>query len=204
MKGDRLEPTPTMPDIGAGLDDAAVPITLCFWRCSAETVSRHRNPLFAAELGVVPERILMVDWMHTLSLGVYQNFLGHLFQAMFAANVWQLEGNMENRIKMSCIRLRAQLFQWYAEEAQEGRVHTRVQNLLPQMFGSPQDPHLGLHAAETNGMLAFAYYHLGTFATSLPNHAKWARAAQALLRGLQLIRSHKEVFPPEAIQEPWA
>ncbi len=45
-KGDRLEPTPAMPDVMA-FDTREPPVACCFWRASTDTLARHRNPLFA-------------------------------------------------------------------------------------------------------------------------------------------------------------
>eukprot|EP00969_Alexandrium_andersonii_P263012 11626552-Alexandrium_andersonii.AAC.1 len=68
--GDRLEPCEALPDVGA-LEDVQVPIKILFWRPSAETKARHRNPIFDDVLGTTL-CTLAVDTLHTLNLGVFQ------------------------------------------------------------------------------------------------------------------------------------
>jgi hypothetical protein len=87
LKGDRLEPSHTLPDI-AMFDNAALPITITFWRPSADTICRHRNPIFSDETGVTVQSCLLVDWLHTCSLGVFQDFLARLISDLVTANVW--------------------------------------------------------------------------------------------------------------------
>ena len=50
--GDRLEQN--LPDIGL-LEDLELPSEIIFWRCSRETLTRHRNPIFDLGLG-------FLDW----------------------------------------------------------------------------------------------------------------------------------------------
>ena len=72
-KGDRLEPSPAMPNIGAGFDMHDIfPVKLLFWRRKNETSSRHRNPLFEPETGINPYEVICIDGMHTNSEGTVQ------------------------------------------------------------------------------------------------------------------------------------
>jgi hypothetical protein len=87
QKGDRLEPSDSLPDISL-FDDAALPITVTFWRPSADTICRHRNPIFSLERGVTVQNCILVDWLHTCSLGVFQDYLAYLISALVTANVW--------------------------------------------------------------------------------------------------------------------
>ena len=71
LKGDRLEPIPTMIDIG-GFDGINMfPFSVCFWRRSLETVCRRRNPLFDERIGITIENVIAVDSLHTNAQGVY-------------------------------------------------------------------------------------------------------------------------------------
>ena len=74
--GDRLEPSREIPDTGAGFDNQCVfPITATFWRSSRETWAYHRNPLWNRRMGFTHDRRMAVDWLHSLSLGVFQLFV---------------------------------------------------------------------------------------------------------------------------------
>eukprot|EP00969_Alexandrium_andersonii_P246987 10915701-Alexandrium_andersonii.AAC.1 len=78
-KGDRLEPNDDLPDIGLYESLDAFPRTVLFWRPSRETKVRHRNPLFDgpthADVLGISVLSLAIDTLHTLNLGVYQEFV---------------------------------------------------------------------------------------------------------------------------------
>jgi hypothetical protein len=68
--GDRLEPGLDLQDI-SGIDKHAVfPLRVVFWRCSMETSTRHRNPLFMPQYGLDPAESLTVDNLHANNLGI--------------------------------------------------------------------------------------------------------------------------------------
>ena len=148
-KGDRLEPCPHMPDTGA------IDTIKESWRVSNETWAIHRNPLFSAETDIDME-CLSVDWLHTLSLGIFQDLLGLLVWALMEANVWRVGGARDARLQLSVNRLDNELFRFYREQAQQGIQHSRAQRLEPQMCGSADAPRCGLHGGETNCFLAFS------------------------------------------------
>jgi hypothetical protein len=60
LKGDRLEPSQTLQNISL-MEEAALPMTLVFWRHSKDTIARHRNPIFSAATGVTVQACLQVD-----------------------------------------------------------------------------------------------------------------------------------------------
>ena len=68
MSGDRLEPCEALRDIGK-FESLVVPVTVTFWRTADESLARHRNPLFSAELGTSPSRTLTIDVLHALYPG---------------------------------------------------------------------------------------------------------------------------------------
>ena len=153
-RGDRLAPNDNCRDI------ASIPrtngIELTFWRPSRETSSRHRCPLFGPETGLSPWN-LGLDWLHCLSLGVFQCWLGALVAELLAANAWDCQpGPVVATFENGVGRLREDLFAWYAVDAKQGRRHTQVQKLTPAMMGTPAKAAFGLHGAETNSFLAFA------------------------------------------------
>ena len=53
LRGDRLEPSDSVRDVGATFDQHCPP-RVVFWRPSAETLTHHRSPFFCAETGMTP------------------------------------------------------------------------------------------------------------------------------------------------------
>ena len=72
-KDDRLEPQAALRDI-AGFEKLAAPVTITFWRPTAETRSKHRNPLLGPRLGVSLTNVT-VDQLHAFSLGPVLDFV---------------------------------------------------------------------------------------------------------------------------------
>ena len=81
LKGDRLEPSLLLPDV-AQVDNLHGACRLTFWRRSEETLARHRNPLLTPHLCTI-SGCMQVDWLHAMSLGIFQDFLGALFTWRF-------------------------------------------------------------------------------------------------------------------------
>ena len=72
-KNDRLEPTLEFPDIG----ELSSGRPTLWWRSSLDGPARRRNPLLCKKAGA-SMRTFVVDWMHSLSLGVFPHLLGFL------------------------------------------------------------------------------------------------------------------------------
>ena len=72
LLGDRVEPSPDLPDVGA-LERISTPAWVLFWRPDDQTLANHRNPLLAAT--GVRIRSLALDTLHTLHLGGVQGLL---------------------------------------------------------------------------------------------------------------------------------
>jgi hypothetical protein len=194
MKGDRLEPTPEMPDIMA-FDTREPPVRCCFWRASTDTLARHRSPLFAADLHVSPNASFQIDWLHTLSLGIFQDYGAALMGRLFDANVWKCPGNIDARIKLSVGHIENDLFAFYAAEAKAGRNHSRVQRLDYGMFVKGGAYSLSLHGSETNGFLCFAVSQL-VERFKLPLGADYKPLAKLGLALVQ-IKSICDLDPPD-------
>eukprot|EP00974_Lingulodinium_polyedra_P029610 2853052-Lingulodinium_polyedra.AAC.1 len=76
VKGMRLEPFAGLRDV-AHLDTAVVPpggLDLLFWDRTRETSVKRRNPLFGEGTRITPQS-LAVDELHTLFLGVFQQYI---------------------------------------------------------------------------------------------------------------------------------
>ena len=203
-KGDRLEPSPFTPDIGASFNaDETRPLRAVFWRRSKETLARHRNPLFTMASYITPERCLVFDFLHGMALGVFKRFMAWLVWELIRANAWQFEGlgGIEMRLEHSVPHIRRNLFHWYDLEHAAGREHTRVQDLKGSMFGTNANIALNLHGAETVGFLAFGAYVLQHYGTYLgDNQALATEAWTSLDMVRRLTKEHPVSFPNHALQ----
>ena len=89
--GDRLSPTPSMPDV-ANLRYQTVPTVLVFWRRRLEIGTgvimnsiSFRNPLFD---DVNPRDLLHLDTLHTFYLGPAKHYVAHVFWRAMDANLY--------------------------------------------------------------------------------------------------------------------
>ena len=64
LKHDRLEPSRTLPDVVKIFEVTVFPFPIVVWRSSADSLARHRNPLFSEELGITICDTLTVDTLH--------------------------------------------------------------------------------------------------------------------------------------------
>lgn len=194
-KGDRLCPGGDITDVGQ--IDTLNPQSACrllFWRRSAETFVRHRNPIFSEETGILPENVLVMDWLHTLSLGVYKYFISFVWHALFDVDAFSVgQCAPEEFFFKSVARLRAVLFRWYDDETAAGREHSRVQNLTPEMVGRSAAHKLGTWGAETNGLLLFTDHLLRTLGDKIRADAllrSMVRGCGALIGIHNIIKEH--------------
>ena len=206
--GLRLEPTPTMPDVGEAVDNnSTADSTLVFWDRSKETITQRRNPLFSEETGIGPE-IFVPDWLHCLSLGCYKRWIIFVWHVLFDKNVFGVDrvlASTTDAFLQSCVLfLKELLFQWYGAEKTAGRDHARVQNLTTGMVGANADHDLGSWGAETNGLLFFTEHLLERYGELLEaqQRQRLVRGTSSLLGVHRLIKTYKTGTMPHAqIQE---
>lgn len=199
--GDRVEPSIAVPDVGF-LVCLFGTLSVTFWRPSLETAYRHRCAIFGSSTRLSAWN-LGVDWLHCLSLGVFQFWLAELIADLLACNAWCVAGAAAARYELGVAHLREELFGWYRSESSQGRHHTRVQRLVPSMFGSlePGKRTCHLHGAETNSFLAFSEVLLSRHGHKLGDRsAHHVEAGFALKRILARIRRYPRVFPMAEIQ----
>ena len=146
-------------------------LKLLFWRHADATLTHHRNPLFNASLGITPEDVLVPDWLHTLSLGVYKRIIAFVWHTLFTFNIFDVDGCAVKHVFLrACVdALRGKLFAWYKDEASAGRNHAKVQALTVGMVGESERHLLGSWGAETNGLLFFTRYLLVEFGEKVPD-----------------------------------
>ena len=73
LKVDSLEPDESMPDV-ALVDGLRAPCSLLFSRRNNTPAIHHRNILLSEKTSLTPEQRLALDWLHCLSLGVFQSY----------------------------------------------------------------------------------------------------------------------------------
>lgn len=198
LKGDRLEPSCTVMDTGRGFSQAN-PRKCVFWRARPGQITHHRNPLFAQETGVTLERSLVVDYLHSQSLGVIKYFLAWLLWKLLDANAWAAQDTAaEARLETSVQRMKGELFKFYERESKSGRNHTRVQDLTSKMVGGSEDqPRLRLHGSEMNGILFFAGHLLQRYGHLLGASQAPSERAQRAFAQLHIIVGQYRVVVPD-------
>ena len=150
LKGDRLEPTSAHPDTAA-IDDCLVfPLRLVFWRVANQTSVRFRSPLFSRRSHILPER-LCVDELHTMHLGVFQDFILAVVWQAIAVDVWGMRGGLAEEAYRTLMvnRMRASLTAWYQRQKREFRDKPvyELQDFRVTVLGTPDRPHLQAKAA---------------------------------------------------------
>lgn len=204
LRGDRLEPWSGCQDILEFDRLTKFPATVLFWRKSLEGVAHHRNPIFAAFTGILPGSTIALDWMHTLSLGVFQTWAALVVHSLIEVDAWATGcTEFSARLAASTYRL-ASDFQRFVRTANSttGRNLTEATHLKPESFGTKATPKCGLKAGETNAFLEYmAMEFLPTRAALLGGEGKLlSQAGKHLFSILQLIRKHPKTAPASMIQ----
>ena len=126
-----------------------------------------------------------MDFLHNFSKGIFQFFCADFFHMIVANDVLQTGLIVwDPLVARSVQHVRAQLFHWYAAETKAGRVRTQVQQLVPGMFGTHQNPTFDLHASETNHVLPCVRTPLEKYGPRIPNRNLWQRGIDSLLAAL--------------------
>jgi hypothetical protein len=194
LRRDRLEPSRGFPHVG-DFEFRQPPFLVTFWRRRAETATRHKNPIFGPATGLGPRKIGL-DWLHILSLGIIQILLMNLIWDLVTSNVFGFDGSAQNVFELTIHRLKGHLTRWYNSEATEGRLHTRVQQPIPTMFGTNSARKFALHGAETNGFLKFCFAALRRWTGLGPKQQHYFDGCGALVTIVDLIREHPRVMEP--------
>ena len=146
-KGMRLEPWAGLRDV-AQLDSACVPaegLRVLFWNQAAEGMTHHRNPLFSEATHLGPQS-LCADELHTMFLGVFQDYILGVFWAVLSEDCYDVGAGMpaEALTELGVERLRKDLFAWYKRakaENPEMPVY-ELQYLEPSSLGTKAKPAL--------------------------------------------------------------
>jgi hypothetical protein len=154
---DRLEPSETLPDIGAVEHIEDFPCTIIFWRAAQETMTRHRNPIFDREIGVTPARTLTIDVLHAFFLGLLNVWARISIWKLILSGAYGSLGTSYENTRAAVLILRDCLMTFYrryhVEHASE--TLTRVADLTEKMLGTSSDQKLKTKGAETWGVALF-------------------------------------------------
>lgn len=191
-KGDRLEPFAGNPDTSALDGRADFPFEVRFWRVSEETLVKHRCPLYSERSGIGPE-LICIDEMHTLHLGIFQDFILTVIWNIFDADVWRLKGTLSDDAYLAhaALVLRGRLFQWYRDEKR--RFPEKPLYELPDLtlanLGTRDRPALSSKAAESGTLVAFAFHLASVHRESLSRGPALVQAGRGLMDYLRITRS---------------
>ena len=198
-KGDKLVPSAELRNIH-DLLTVSHPRVLTFWRPKSATWMTGRNPLWNPATGVDPAAIFAIDWLHTLSLGVFGFYITLAIHMLLDVDNWSVrDGNEKSRGDASFNKVSAELKSWY-KMAEEGKRATQIQNLSFSLFGTRNDQGCRLKGSEANGFLVFLVTDVLPRSKAFPGKEQVLKAGNALLNIYRLIHQHSLKFRPAAIQ----
>ena len=198
--GDRLEPSPGVPDVGM-LGELPLPAEIVMWRSGSESLTKHRNPLFDEELGTLPQRCVVVGTLHCLYLGVMLVWCRVVLWMLVDAGIYGAMSTDEENIQTAVLVLRHNLMEFYKARHRErpGENLTRVSDLTPKMLGSRTEPKCKTKGAETWGMLLFLLGELQLHVGRLGDRGvRLLAAGQALEEMVGIWNRHGRVLPPDS------
>jgi hypothetical protein len=186
--GDRLEPSDALRDISK-FEELHTPVTVVFWRPSEESMTRHRNPLFAdPEVTGVSLRSVTVDILHALYLGVLNKYCAIVLWFLLSSRLFGSHGTAEEHVQVATMIMKNKLMEFYTRyaDAHPEKPLTRVSDLTPKMIGTRAEPRCKTKGAETFGMAAFLVDMLLKFMALLGDRGRRLHTAGASL--LSIIR----------------
>ena len=200
---DRLEPSANLVDVGKWEDLVEFPVRLIFWRCSRESVARHRNPLWDPTIGLTVESFYF-DILHTLYLGVLNAMAKELIWELMDKDVWQTHATtLDERVALSVGHLRRSLFNFYSDfhRRHPDRKLTELQDLTVKMMGKSTQHKLKVKGMECWGVVLFLPTLLSEYGGALGERRRaWEVAVENVIAHVELIRQYKNAMPPLAVQ----
>ena len=202
---DRLEPTASLPDVALFHKLCPKPgdkTTVLFWRRSHETLCLRRCPLWDPSIGLTPTRVIVLDVLHTLFLGVMNMFVCVAIWRMIKSGIWgKMQSTATEAMQVFVMTLRSNLMGWYR---QYRRLHpeadlTEVADFTPGMLGTETKPHLKVKGAECYGLLLFIIEMYEVHKNTLGQDGeRLLLAGKALESFVAIQRQHGYVMPAEA------
>ena len=205
VKGDRLEPSMSLPNWSDFFERR--PLRVVFWRSSAETMVKHRIPLFGPEWNCTPQEVICLDAMHTLCLGVHSQYVLHSLWHVLDKNtdgLTLLTQRQGERHEANMDLLRADLLAWYKAVAKEqpDRVVTQLSDLSMDVVGRKARPVLRAKAHETLSLLRWLDESWWPkWEKKVVNGESWRLGAQYLHSMWKALESAPVVVPAKNMQD---
>ena len=201
--GDRLEPSPSLRDVGA-FEDVQPGTCVTFWRPSSVTRTHHRNPIFDESIGVTLDT-MTIDTLHTLNLGPLHDFTMHATWELVICDAWNTGAtNQEELHQLTCMRIFHDLQRWYRARRREphGEAIIEIQAFIPEMMGTRNNRCLRLKAAETKYFFEFVGGKLhSSMGNRLARPDIWRAAHTALSSVVSLLYSNPTVLPLRGVED---
>ena len=201
LQGDRLEPCDSLQDVGSFDNIKGFPVTVLFWRPSAQTRVKHRCPWFCAETAVSTECI-GIDVLHTLHLGVVSAFTSVALWLLLSANLYGIVGLTDEMEQLGVLKMRADLFTFYDQWDAAHRPHrcSRLGDLTVAMLGPKSQPKLHARAVETLYVFFFVCHMLEQHAAKITQGDQYLEAARALRQYLIILKEEPLQLSRGALQ----
>ena len=126
-----------------------------------------------------------------------------VFWALIDFNVYDIPGTLDNRISLTCLRIRTELWDFYKRWKREHPMEdlTQLENFTPGMLGKNAQRALSFKAMETKQVMPFCAELLHKFAGPLgPLGTQLRSIGAALLEYMSLLRRSQFVVPPATVQ----
>ena len=121
-----------------------------------------------------------------------------MFWHLLSSNVWDLVGGSVDKIETGVLRLRADIFRYYALLSPDDRRRTtEIEDLTIKMLGSKSRPKMKLKAAECKGLTPFCVWVLDRYS------AKVGGVGHHSLQASKALAAFDELLDisPQVIQE---
>ena len=206
LKGDRLDPTAELWwDVEAFWGERQ-PEHAVLWRRSREGMSLRRNPLLDPELGLTLERVVAVDVLHTLCLGVFMQFvhgvLWHLVENLPMNQGLPLRANVREE-NLTAMRLHYRKWLKWSRKSRPEVQLTAVGDFTLEMLGNPGVPSLRAKAHETLTLLRWVHALLAPIQGRLPNGVAWTAGAHDVESMWDLLSTAPMVVPRDVEQDQY-
>lgn len=188
---DRLEPTRGVPDVCAVDGTTNFPLRLVFWRPSEESLARHRCPMFSRRSGILPS-LLCVDELHTMHLGVFQDFILAVLWKLVDCEAFHPRGGLPDdaHCAAAALALRTRLFSWCRAEKQRepGKPLYEMADFTLSTIGTRDRPALAAKAAESGTLLMWAHSLATEYQRALPSGRALVECGKGLVEYMQVTR----------------
>ena len=202
--GDRVEPSRQLPDVDAIRHITVFPAPVLMWRCSRETLARHRCPVFDEHLGVTPHRSLTMDVLHCLFLGVIKVTISYVVWFVFLSGVFGRIGSEDEQLSTATSAMKTHFFNLYRTRHQQHpeETLTKPADLSRKTFGDKENRTCKYKGSESWTFLLFLRFLLSTFIDRLPSDGpRILEMVSQLWSMVELLKRSPNRLSDDAINE---